>query len=169
MERTVPQRGLFLKERVRALGSKVTSGTPRRARGGAVSWMRMSDPNDLHIKRLEILQSIITRMAQNSFTIKGWAVTVMTALLAFSNKDSDRWFAAYALYPAMAFWGLDAYYLMQERLFRELSKQPAKSGEEFDFKTTPTAGGFFAAAFSPTVLPLYAFSVLMALLIAFFR
>lgn len=123
---------------------------------------------DLQLKRLELLQNIISRMAQNSFTIKGWAVTVVAALLALSNKDSDRLFAAYALYPAVAFWGLDAYYLMQERLFRKLGEQPAVFGQELDFKTKPTVGGFFSAAFSPTVLPLYAFSVMMALLIAFF-
>ena len=128
----------------------------------------MSDPGSLDIKRLEILQSIISRMAQNSFAIKGWAVAVMTALLAFSNKESDRWFAIYALYPAVAFWGLDAYYLMQERLFRELSEQGVESGKEFVFKTKPTLGGFLLAAFSPTVLPLYAFSVMMAVLIASF-
>ncbi|HYO66386.1 MAG TPA: hypothetical protein VEU33_09915 [Archangium sp.] len=125
--------------------------------------------SELQIKRVELLQNIITRMAQNSFTIKGWAVTVLTALLAFSNKESDRWFAVYALYPAVAFWGLDAYYLMQERLFRELSKQPAVSGQEFEFKTQPTVGGFISAAFSLTVIPLYAFAVMMAVLIASIR
>lgn len=128
----------------------------------------MGEPSDLHLKRIEILQSIITRMAQNSFTIKGWAVTVLTALLAFSGKDADRGFALYALYPALAFWGLDAYYLMQERLFRALSGERAESGQEFVFKTKPTVGGFFSAAFSPTVLPLYAFSVMMAFFIAYF-
>ncbi|HEX5753741.1 MAG TPA: hypothetical protein VFZ09_46565 [Archangium sp.] len=122
--------------------------------------------NDLQLKRVELLQNIITRMAQNSFTIKGWAVTVLTALLAFSNKDSDRWFAVYALYPAVAFWGLDAYYLMQERLFRDLSKQPAENGREFEFKTKPTVGAFLKAAFSLTVIPLYAFAVMMAMLMA---
>jgi hypothetical protein len=125
----------------------------------------MSDPD---IKRQEILQSIIARMAQNSFTIKGWAVTVISALLAFGNKDTDRWLAICALYPVVAFWGLDAYYLMQERLFRDLSKQSAGSGTEFAFKTTPTWGAFFSAAISVTVIPLYLVPVMMAILIACF-
>lgn len=124
--------------------------------------------SDLDIKRQEILQSIIARMAQNSFTIKGWAVTVITALLAFSSKDTDRWLAICALYPVVAFWGLDAYYLMQERLFRELGKQSAAPGTEFAFKTTPTWGAFFSAAVSPTVILLYALALLMTFLIAFF-
>jgi hypothetical protein len=124
--------------------------------------------SDLDIKRLDILQNIIARMAQNSFTIKGWAVTVVGALLAFSSKETDRWMAICAIYPAIAFWGLDAYYLMQERLFRDLSQQRAEPGKEFEFKTKPTPGGFFSAAFSVTVFPLYVVPVMMALLIAFF-
>jgi hypothetical protein len=124
--------------------------------------------SDLDIKRHEILQSIIARMAQNSFTIKGWAVTVITALLAFSNKETDRWLAISALYPVVAFWGLDAYYLMQERLFRELGKQSAAPGAELAFKTTPTWRAFFSATLSVTVIPLYLLSVMMTFLIAFF-
>jgi hypothetical protein len=123
--------------------------------------------SELDLKRLDILQNIIARMAQNSFTIKGWAVTVVAALLAFNGKDADRWFALYALYPAIAFWGLDAYYLMQERMFRDLSKVRAEPGKEFDFAAKPTLGRFFSAVFSVTVLPLYALSMIMALLIAF--
>jgi hypothetical protein len=123
--------------------------------------------SDLDIKRLEILQNIIARLAQNCFTIKGWAITVVAALLALSNKDSDRWLAVYALYPAAAFWGLDAFYLMQERLFRKLSKLRAEPGKELEFTTKPTVGAFLSAAFAPTVFPLYAFSAMMAFLIAF--
>lgn len=128
----------------------------------------MSDLTELDIKRFEILQGIITRMAQNSFTIKGWAVTLVAALLALSNKDSDRGFALYALYPAIAFWGLDAYYLMQERLFRELSKVRAEPGKAFEFTTKPSWRAFRSAAVSLTVLPLYALSVVMAVVITLF-
>ncbi len=54
-------------------------------------------------------------MAQNSLTIKGWAVTVVAALLAFGNKDRDRRFAFFAVYLTLVFWSLDTYYLMKER------------------------------------------------------
>lgn len=121
--------------------------------------------SELDIKRFEVLQNIITRMAQNSFTIKGWAVTVVAALLALSNRESDRWFAAYALYPSIAFWGLDAYYLLMERVFRDLSRKRAEPGKEFEFTPKPTWGGFFSAAFSVTVVPLYALSIVIAILI----
>jgi len=69
---------------------------------------------------LELLQHVISRMASNSFALKGWSVTVTAALLGLAAKDSNPRFAIIALYPALAFWGLDAYYLRQERRFRAL-------------------------------------------------
>lgn len=82
--------------------------------------MSDAEPSPDHaIKRLEWLQAIITRMAANSFLIKGWATTVCAALLALAAKDSDRRFALLALYPAVVFWCLDANYLRLERVFRK--------------------------------------------------
>jgi len=57
-------------------------------------------------------------MAQNSFIIKGWAVTLCSALLALSGKDANQLFALLALLPALTFWWLDAFYLATERAFR---------------------------------------------------
>jgi hypothetical protein len=78
----------------------------------------MASMDDPRIKQLDWLQAIIARMASNSFLLKGWAVTITAALLALSAKDSDRTFAVLAIYPALVFWGLDAYYLQLERSFR---------------------------------------------------
>ncbi|NVJ00836.1 hypothetical protein HV824_22335 [Myxococcus sp. AM009] len=121
-------------------------------------------------KRAEILQGIITRMAQNSFTIKGWAVTVVAALLAFANKATERHFAILAFYPSVAFWGLDAYYLMLERQFRALSLQHVTSGEELNVNLPPQRGwsmlgDYSSAMFAPTVVPLYAVSLLVTWLL----
>ena len=71
-------------------------------------------------KHLEFIQAVITRMAGNSFLLKGWTVTLAAALFALAAADARVAFAAMALFPALSFWGLDAYYLRQERLFRKL-------------------------------------------------
>jgi hypothetical protein len=71
-------------------------------------------------KHLEFIQKIIVRMAGNSFLLKGWSVTVTSGLFALSAKDNNPIFAFVALFPSLVFWGLDAYYLRQERLFRRL-------------------------------------------------
>jgi hypothetical protein len=72
------------------------------------------------VEHLKLIQGVIARLAGNSFLLKGWTVTLSAALLALAAKDADRSFALVALYPAAAFWGLDAYFLRQERLFRAL-------------------------------------------------
>jgi hypothetical protein len=71
-------------------------------------------------KHLEMIQAIVSRLAGNSFSIKGWSVTLVSALFALAAKDANVQYAAMALLPALCFWGLDGYYLRQERLFRKL-------------------------------------------------
>ncbi|WP_158626423.1 MULTISPECIES: hypothetical protein [Corallococcus] len=112
--------------------------------------------SDLIIKRAELHQGIISRMAQNSFAIKGWAVTVITALLAFGNKDTERYFAVLAVYPTVVFWGLDSYFLMKERQFRGLPVQLIASGEELSLVVPPASvKKYFEAVWAWTVWPIY--------------
>lgn len=91
-------------------------------------------------KHLELLQITITRMAVNSFLIKGWSVTLVAALFALAAKDSDRSFAIVSYFPCILFWCLDAYYLAQERKFRSLY-EAARSGkaELYSMNTQPHA------------------------------
>ena len=69
-------------------------------------------------KHLEFLQLALNRMASNSFILKGWNITLIVGLFALSLKDLSSSYLYLAILPAFAFWGLDAYYLRQERLFR---------------------------------------------------
>ncbi len=72
------------------------------------------------VKHVEMAQGIINRMAGNSFVVKGWAITLVAVLLALDLKNSSTSVIWVALVPALGFWYLDAFYLRQERLFREL-------------------------------------------------
>lgn len=72
------------------------------------------------IKHLELIQNVINRMAQNSFAYKGWAITLVAAIFVLGANNTAPHFLLIALIPTLAFWGLDAYYLRQERLFRKL-------------------------------------------------
>jgi hypothetical protein len=73
-----------------------------------------------HFEHLKMIQKVIDRMAQNSFLLRGWSVTLATGMLAVAVAEEKRRFAFLALLPALALWGLDAFYLRQERLFRGL-------------------------------------------------
>ncbi|HOW15416.1 hypothetical protein [Methanosarcina sp.] len=72
------------------------------------------------VKHLEFIQNIITRMANNSFLLKGWTVTLVVALFALAAQNSNSKFVILAFFPVLTFWILDAFYLWQERLFRAL-------------------------------------------------
>lgn len=74
----------------------------------------------MKVKHLEMIQSVVSRLAGNSFSIKGWSITLVAALIALAAKDANERYAAVALLPALCFWGLDAYYLREERLYRKL-------------------------------------------------
>jgi hypothetical protein len=80
----------------------------------------MEDTDENRRAHLTQIQLVISRMAANSFLLKGWSVTLVAALFALASVDSRQEFAFLALLPAIVFWGLDAYYLRQERLFRKL-------------------------------------------------
>lgn len=74
----------------------------------------MSRPNATH---LGFVQDAIARLSRHSFTIKGWSVTVVVALLGFGTKEANGDFAWLALFAALVFAVLDAYYLALERAF----------------------------------------------------
>lgn len=75
------------------------------------------------IEHLKMIQGIITRMNTNSFQIKGWTITLVSALLALYANSRKVTYIFIALIPVLIFWFLDSYYLQQERKFRELYKE----------------------------------------------
>jgi len=89
---------------------------------------------DSKLKHLDLIQGIINRMAQNSFLLKGWSVTLTAAIFALASRVDNNNFVVIAVFPAFMFWGLDAYFLRQERLFRCLyDKVRVMVPDEIDF------------------------------------
>lgn len=72
------------------------------------------------IQHLEFIQNIINRMNSNSFQIKEWMITIVSALLALYASSGNETYIFVAIVPTFLFWYLDAYYLQQERKFRKL-------------------------------------------------
>ena len=124
------------------------------------------------IKHLEFIQGAINRMANNCFLLKGWTVTLSAAFFALSAKDANPVFAIVALLPALSFWGLDAYYLRQERLFRALYNDVRKSeqrGDAVDAFTLATDSyrkcvlTWFRCLWSPAIIGLH--GIIVAVLV----
>jgi len=83
------------------------------------------------IRHLELIQAVINRMANNSFLVKGWCITLVSALLGLASQDNDKKFIIVVFFPALMFWLLDAYFLRQERLFRQKYNEVAHNAAEF--------------------------------------
>ena len=93
------------------------------------------------MKHLEFIQSVINRMASNSFMLKGWAVTLVAGIFVLAGKDTDKLYFLVAYIPVIVFWWLDAYYLLQERLYRSLYEKVRQIDEkniDFSLKATTT-------------------------------
>lgn len=95
------------------------------------------------LKHLEMVQSVINRVANNSFMLKGWAVTLVSGIFVLAGKDTDKLYFLVAYIPVIVFWGLDSYYLLQERLYRGLYEKVRLSEEsEIDFSLRVTKEEF---------------------------
>jgi hypothetical protein len=94
------------------------------------------------VKHLEMLQAVIARLGTDSFLVKGWAVTVVGAFLGFAVNKDDVSLALVGLVPCVFFWGLDAYFLRAERLFRHLFEAVREGRDDVE--------PFFMAATAPT-------------------
>lgn len=73
--------------------------------------------SDYLVEEVKIIQEIIKRMANNSFLIKGWTITLVVATLLIKGDGVQIYIS---LIPLLMFWFLDAYFLHQERLYRRL-------------------------------------------------
>jgi len=124
------------------------------------------------IKHLEFIQANIARMGQNSFQMKGWAMTVVTALIALyvasisGESGGNSWFLFVGAFPTLIFWFLDSYYLQQERKFRGVYNDVALLSQEnekvevrlFEMPLHKYKKGqycLFRFGFSRTIWPLY--------------
>jgi hypothetical protein len=120
------------------------------------------------LKHLEFIQAVVTRLAGNSFLIKGWTVTLVAALFALGAKESNPSFTALAYFPCILFWGLDGYYLSKERQFRRLydAVRAKTSPIDFDMNVEPVSktGDWIRATFSVTIWPF--FGVIAAAILA---
>ena len=86
--------------------------------------------DEIKRQHLTLIQGVITRMNTNSFQIKSWTVTIVSALLALYANSFNVVYIFIATIPVLLFWLLDAYYLQQERKFRGIYNDVAELGNE---------------------------------------
>jgi hypothetical protein len=104
--------------------------------------MDYSEFNERRIKNLEMIQAVVTRLSNEGFLVKGWAITVASALFGFAISSESWALALVAIGPTLAFWLLDMTFLRSERLFRALHSHVQRG--------TGQVGPFFMAATTET-------------------
>ena len=131
------------------------------------------------IGHLNMIQEIIARMGNNSFSLKQWAVGIMIAIYAFAGENSHK-AVIVTIIPLIAFWILDSYYLMIERKFRCLYDEVRKKQEKsIDFNmnfnsikvnmNNTSNYCLVKVAFSKTILPFYIVCIVTTLIIYFIK
>lgn len=130
-----------------------------------------SQPNEKH---LEFLQNNIARMNQCSFQMKGWSITISSALIAvFVSTISDqnpgsKIYLLVAIAATGLFWCLDSLYLSKERRFIGMyndligvgngAEQPVTQIKEYEIPVKKYGGwrySIFWAMVSPSEFLLY--------------
>ena len=81
-------------------------------------------------KHLEFITGAINRMAGNLFFLRGWTITLISALFTLFVKDSNSKYFFIVYFLIATFWILDGYFLSQERLFRALYDNVRKLDED---------------------------------------
>jgi hypothetical protein len=105
------------------------------------------------LKHLDFIQAVINRMSNNSFLIKGWSVTLVSAVFVLSTKDGNSSIIPVAYLPVLVFWFLDAYFLRQERLFRKhYDVIRAKDASDIDFSLNVSGYSSMVEDYFKTIL-----------------
>lgn len=125
------------------------------------------------LKHLEFIQNAITRMSNSTFLIKGWSITILSALFAFAKNESNKDYALLAYFTVHLFWYLNGIFLLQERRFRELyNSVRLKRESQIDFSMD--ISGFkdgkctlLSSLFAKSIWPLYTSMILISILIIY--
>ncbi len=127
---------------------------------------------DLRVKHIEMLQTLISRMAGYGASFKSYCITVVTAVVGFAFTLHRPVVVAIALLPIFAFAMADAQYPRIERRFRGLfdlvRKQDWDSMPNFEINLeNAPAELYLRSATSWSIVSFYAplaFGVLIAVL-----
>mgnify|MGYP001236683907 CR=1 FL=1 len=125
------------------------------------------------IKHLEFIQNIITRMNSNSFMLKAWTITLVSALFALAANDSNMDYVLVSYIAIPVFWILDGFYISQERQYRGLYADVAKKNQnEIDFSLDASDynngnNNWISGILSKTLIPFYGISIIATLIVIF--
>lgn len=70
-------------------------------------------------KEIDLIQACINRMAQNSFMVRGWLITLIAVMLALLPESFNiRGLCIVGFAITICFWYFDTFFLRTEKLYR---------------------------------------------------
>ncbi len=129
--------------------------------------------NEKKFKHLEFIHNTINRMSTNSFLIKGWAITIISALFIFADDKMNDRVLAIAILAMIVFWYLNGFFLQQERKYRALyDKVRILSENEIDFSMSTSEFKkdeftLLSGIFGKTIWPLYLTIIIMIIIVQY--
>lgn len=125
---------------------------------------------DEKIAHLGFIQGVINRMGNNSFLIKGWAITLVAGVLSLLATKGSGDFVYVLSAIVIPFWVLDAFYLYQEKLYRKLYDKVASNAnisKKFSMNAYEFKGEvdcLLRVMFSKTLLGYYGINILVIII-----
>lgn len=131
-------------------------------------------------KEIDLIQSCINRMGQNSFLVKGWMISIIAVAIGILPEKLDiNILSTMGIIVVLCFWYLDGFFLCTEKLFRlkyewvivnryhndnyfyDLNPYNKKMWKESDNKTPTT----LSAMTSKTILPIYMLTIIFLVIL----
>ena len=110
------------------------------------------------VKHLELIQSVIARLSGHSFRVKTLALVKVAALLLAFSSSEHQMLLPLAPVAGLLLWGLDAWFLREERAYRRHYDTVRKlTDDEVDFAmdVSELRGSIVRVAFSATLAWFY--------------
>ncbi len=136
-------------------------------------------PTEVIHKEIDLIESCITRMAQNSFLIKGWYITLLAAVIALFPKSENVTIIVYIIsIISVAFWWLNAFFLYTERKYRDFYehviaiRQEGNNKKLYSLKLTNYTlqyKSYWKSLFGKTICPFYLIPLLLCIGIILFN
>lgn len=130
-------------------------------------------------KEIDLIQGVITRLANNSFLLKGWLISLIVIILTLS-KDSFLTTNGVVLciilyFPVIVFWYLDAFFLHKEKCYRKLYEWVINNrltSDEYLYSLDYTrfkkdVNNVLQIMFSQTLLPFYGIALMLLIVLMF--
>lgn len=133
-------------------------------------------------KEIDLIQACITRMANNSFLLKGWYITLITVIitLLFNKNIRIEIIGLFIFAITAVFWSLDSFFFKTETLYRWkydwIIKERLKDNQDNLYDLNPYNKNMwidsnnkkdclFNFIFSKTLIPLYGIPMLVSIII----